>query len=46
MIDHTWQIGSTKLFVIVGVTLDQVPFGVSQTQYPRPHGGGARGGGT
>jgi hypothetical protein len=28
LIDHTLQIGSTKLFVIVGVPLDGVPFGV------------------
>jgi hypothetical protein len=28
LIDHTVQIGSSKLFVIVGVVLDQVPFGV------------------
>ncbi len=27
MIDHTMQVGSTKLFVIVGVKLDEVPFG-------------------
>jgi len=28
LVDHTLQIGSTKLLVIVGVALDQVPFGV------------------
>jgi hypothetical protein len=28
LIDHTLQIGSTKLFTVVGVPLDQVPFGV------------------
>jgi hypothetical protein len=28
LIDHTLQIGATKLFVIVGVELDRVPFGV------------------
>lgn len=28
LIDHTLQIGATKLFVIVGVPLDRVPFGV------------------
>jgi hypothetical protein len=28
LIDHTLQIGSTKLLVIVGVPLDQIPFGV------------------
>jgi hypothetical protein len=28
LVDHTLQIGSTKLLVIVGVPLDQVPFGV------------------
>ena len=28
LIDHTIQIGSTKLFVILGVRLDRVPFGV------------------
>lgn len=28
LIDHTMQIGAQKLFVIVGVPLDQAPFGV------------------
>jgi hypothetical protein len=28
LIDHTMQIGAHKLFVIVGVALDQAPFGV------------------
>jgi hypothetical protein len=28
LIDHTLQIGAQKLFVIVGVPLDQAPFGV------------------
>ena len=32
LIDHTLQIGSTKLFVIVGVPLDGVPFGVRSLQ--------------
>jgi hypothetical protein len=32
LIDHTLQIGSTKLFVIVGVPLDRVPFGVRALQ--------------
>jgi hypothetical protein len=32
LIDHTVQIGTTKLFVIVGVPLDQVPFGVRPLQ--------------
>jgi hypothetical protein len=32
LIDHTLQIGSTKLFVIVGVPLDHVPFGVRPLQ--------------
>ena len=31
-IDHTIQIGSQKLFVIVGVPLDAVPFGVGPLQ--------------
>ncbi|MGL5094262.1 MAG: hypothetical protein ACRDD1_01645 [Planctomycetia bacterium] len=28
LVDHTLQIGDTKLFVIVGLPLDQVPFGI------------------
>ena len=32
LIDHTLQIGSTKLFVIVGVPLDRVAFGVRPLQ--------------
>jgi hypothetical protein len=32
LIDHTLQIGSQKLFVIVGVPLDSVPFGVRPLQ--------------
>ena len=32
LIDHTLQIGSQKLFVIVGVPLDAVPFGVRPLQ--------------
>ncbi len=32
LIDHTLQIGATKLFVIVGVPLHRVPFGVRPLQ--------------
>ena len=32
LIDHTLQIGTQKLFVIVGVPLDAVPFGVRSLQ--------------
>jgi hypothetical protein len=32
LIDHTLQIGSCKLFVIAGVPLDRVPFGVRPLQ--------------
>ncbi|MBA3580723.1 MAG: hypothetical protein H0W42_12155 [Gemmatimonadaceae bacterium] len=37
LIDHTLQIGSTKLFVIVGVPLDRVPFGVRPLQLADLH---------
>ena len=37
LIDHTWQIGDTKLFVIVGVPLDQVPFGIRPLQLADLH---------
>lgn len=37
LIDHTLQIGSTKLFVIVGVPLDRVPFGVRALQLSDLH---------
>ena len=37
LIDHTLQIGSTKLFVIVGVPLDGVPFGVRPLQLADLH---------
>ncbi len=37
LVDHTWQIGSTKLLVIVGVCLDQVPFGVRSLQLADLH---------
>lgn len=32
LVDHTLQIGATKLLVIVGVQLDSVPFGVRSLQ--------------
>ena len=37
LIDHTLQIGVTKLFVIVGVPLDRVPFGVRPLQLADLH---------
>ena len=37
LIDHTLQIGSTKLLVIVGVPLDGVPFGVRPLQLADLH---------
>jgi hypothetical protein len=37
LIDHTLQIGVHKLFVIVGVPLDQVPFGVRPLQLSDLH---------
>jgi hypothetical protein len=37
LIDHTLQIGSTKLFVVVGVPLDHVPFGVRPLQLADLH---------
>jgi hypothetical protein len=37
LVDHTWQIGSTKLLVIVGVCLDQIPFGVRPLQLADLH---------
>lgn len=37
LIDHTLQIGSTKLFVIVGVPLASVPFGVRPLQLADLH---------
>jgi hypothetical protein len=37
LIDHTLQIGATKLFVIVGVPLDCVPFGVRPLQLADLH---------
>ena len=37
LIDHTLQIGAQKLFVIVGVPLDQVPFGVRSLQLSDLH---------
>lgn len=37
LIDHTLQIGSTKLLVIVGVPLDRVPFGVRSLQLADLH---------
>ena len=37
LIDHTLQIGPTKLFVIVGVPLDGVPFGVRPLQLTDLH---------
>ena len=37
LIDHTLQIGATKLFVIVGVPLDRVPFGVRSLQLADLH---------
>ena len=37
MIDHTLQIGATKLFVIVGVLLDEVPFAVRSLQLADLH---------
>ncbi len=37
LIDHTLPIGSTKLFVIVGVPLDGVPFGVRPLQLADLH---------
>ena len=37
LIDHTLQIGSTKLFVVVGVPLDGVPFGVRPLQLADLH---------
>lgn len=37
LVDHTLQIGSTKLLVIVGVALDQVPFGVRPLQLADLH---------
>ena len=37
LIDHTLQIGSTKLFVILGVRLDEVPFGVRPLQHRDLH---------
>lgn len=37
LIDHTLQIGSTKLFVIVGVPLGGVPFGVRPLQLADLH---------
>jgi len=37
LIDHTLQIGSQKLFVIVGVPLDAVPFGVRPLQLADLH---------
>jgi hypothetical protein len=33
LIDHTLQIGAQKLFVIVGVPLEQTPFGVRSLQW-------------
>ena len=37
LIDHTLQIGAVKLFVIVGVLLDEVPFGVRPLQLSDLH---------
>ena len=37
LIDHTLQIGSTKLLVIVGVRLDHIPFGVRPLQMADLH---------
>jgi hypothetical protein len=37
LVDHTLQIGSTKLFVIVGVPLESVPFGVRPLQLADLH---------
>jgi hypothetical protein len=37
LIDHTLQIGATKLFVIVGVPLENVPFGVRPLQLADLH---------
>ncbi len=37
LIDHTLQIGTAKLFVIVGVLLDEVPFGVRPLQLSDLH---------
>lgn len=37
LVDHTLQIGSTKLLVIVGVPLDHVPFGVRPLQLADLH---------
>ncbi|OWK35673.1 hypothetical protein FRUB_07360 [Fimbriiglobus ruber] len=37
LIDHTLPIGATKLFVIVGVPLDHVPFGVRPLQLADLH---------
>jgi len=37
LIDHTLQIGATKLFVVVGVPLDRVPFGVRPLQLADLH---------
>jgi hypothetical protein len=37
LIDHTLQVGATKLFVIVGVPLDHVPFGVRPLQLADLH---------
>lgn len=37
LIDHTLQIGAVKLFVIVGVPLDSVPFGVRPLQLADLH---------